>query len=62
MAIESLKKKATVILIVALFAIGFLTLAFRYPTGMEGVRVAVYNDRGAIASSSTALLNMFRWM
>ena len=56
------KKKGTAVLIVALFIIGSLTLAFTYPTGMEGVRVAVYNDRGAMPSSSSALLNMFRWM
>ena len=62
MTIESSKKKGAVVLIVALLAIGSLTLAITYPTGMEGVRVAVYNDRGAMSSSSTALLNMFRWM
>lgn len=62
MTMESSKKKGAVVLIVALFAIGSLTLVLAYPTGMEGVRVAVYNGRGAMSSGSTALLNMFRWM
>ncbi|MFX0106748.1 MAG: BPL-N domain-containing protein [Candidatus Hodarchaeota archaeon] len=62
MTIESSKKKGAVVLIVALIVIGSLALAFTNPTGMEGVRVAVYNGRGAMLSSSTALLNMFRWM
>ncbi len=62
MTMESSKKKGAVVLIVALFAIGSLTLVLAYPTGMEGVRVAVYNGRGAMPSGSTALLNMFRWM
>jgi len=62
MTMESSKKKGAVVLIVALLAISSLILVFRYPTGMEGVRVAVYNDRGAMPSSATALLNMFLWM
>jgi len=62
MTIGVSKKQGTAALIVVLFVIGSLALAFRFPTGMEGVRVAVYNDRGAMPSSSTALLNMFRWM
>ncbi|MFX1483560.1 MAG: BPL-N domain-containing protein [Promethearchaeota archaeon] len=56
------KKGAVVALVVILVVAGSLTLAFTYPTGMEGVRVAVYSDRGALASSAAALLNMFRWM
>jgi glutamine amidotransferase-like uncharacterized protein len=56
------KKKSAVAIVVALVVIGSLALALRYPTGMEGVRVAVYNDRGVLASSAVALLNMFRWM
>ncbi len=62
MTITVSKKKAIATLIVIFFAIGTLILAIRFPTGMEGVRVAVYYDRGAMPSSSTALLNMFRWM
>jgi glutamine amidotransferase-like uncharacterized protein len=62
MAIGSSKKKGAVAMIVALIVIGSLTLVIRFPTGMEGVRVAVYNDRGALPDSATALLNMFRWM
>ncbi|MBE0526535.1 MAG: hypothetical protein IH631_06300 [Candidatus Thorarchaeota archaeon] len=45
-----------------LFAVGSLTLAIRLPTGMEGVRVAVYKDSGVLPDSASALLNMFRWM
>jgi glutamine amidotransferase-like uncharacterized protein len=56
------RKKGAAAIIVILFAVGSLTLAFTYPTGMEGVRVAVYNDSGVLYSSAEALLNMFRWM
>jgi len=56
------KVKGAAILIVILIAVGGFALLYRNPTGMEGVRVAVYNDRGAMPSSSLALLNMFRWM
>jgi glutamine amidotransferase-like uncharacterized protein len=56
------KKKGAVAIIVVLFVVGSLALAIRYPTGMEGVRVAVYNGRGVLPSSAIALLNMFRWM
>jgi glutamine amidotransferase-like uncharacterized protein len=59
---ETSKKKGAAAIIVILFAVGSLTLAFSYPTGMEGVRVAVYNGRGILQSSAVALLNMFRWM
>ncbi len=62
MTLDSSKKKGTVVLIVALLVVGSLALTYRFPTGMEGVRVAVYNGRGAMPSGSTALLNMFRWM
>ncbi|MGY5880136.1 MAG: BPL-N domain-containing protein [Candidatus Thorarchaeota archaeon] len=62
MTIGVSKKKGIATLIVIVFAIGTLVLAIRFPTGMEGVRVAVYNDRGAMPSSSLALLNMFLWM
>lgn len=56
------KKKSAAVLIVALVAIGSLSIALRFPTGMEGVRVAIYNDSGVLESSAVALLNMFRWM
>lgn len=62
MALGSTKLKGAAILVVILVVIGGGVLLIRIPTGMEGVRVAVYNDRGAMPSSSTALLNMFRWM
>ncbi len=62
MTLDSSKKKGAVILIVALLVVGSLALTIRFPTGMEGVRVAVYNGRGSLLSSSVALLNMFRWM
>lgn len=62
MNLDSSKKKGAVVLIVALLVVGTLALTVRFPTGMEGVRVAVYNGRGSLPSSSLALLNMFRWM
>jgi len=39
-----------------------LVLVIRLPTGMEGTRVAIYYDRGALPSSATALFNMYSWM
>ncbi|MFW9958398.1 MAG: BPL-N domain-containing protein [Candidatus Odinarchaeota archaeon] len=62
MKLDSSKKKGAVVLIVALLVVGSLALTVKFPTGMEGVRVAVYNGRGFLPSSSVALLNMFRWM
>jgi len=56
------KKSGVVVLIVALLVVGSLAVVLTYPTGMEGVRVAVYNDSGVLPDSATALLNMFRWM
>jgi len=61
-AIGASKLKGAAVLIVILIAVGGVALLYRAPTGMEGVRVAVYNDRGAMPSSSLALRNMFRWM
>jgi len=61
-SIGASKLKGAAVLIVILIAVGGFALLYRNPTGMEGVRVAVYNDRGAMPSSSVALLNMFRWM
>jgi glutamine amidotransferase-like uncharacterized protein len=62
MTIGLSKKRGAVALIIVLFAIGSLALAFNRPTGMEGVRVAVYNGRGVLLSSATALFSMFQWM
>jgi len=62
MSLDSSKKKGAVVLIVVLLVVGSLALTIRSPTGMEGIRVAVYNGRGSLLSSSVALLNMFRWM
>jgi glutamine amidotransferase-like uncharacterized protein len=62
MTIGVSRKQGTAALIVVLFVVGSLTLFVRFPTGMEGARVAVYNGRGAMSSSSAALLNMFLWM
>jgi len=56
------KKQGTVVFVVLILVVGFLAVAIRTPTGMEGVRVAVYNDHGVLSHSATALLNMFRWM
>jgi glutamine amidotransferase-like uncharacterized protein len=56
------KKQATVVFIVLILVVGSLALTIRTPTGMEGVRIAVYNDHGVLSHSATALLNMFRWM
>jgi glutamine amidotransferase-like uncharacterized protein len=62
LSIGASKLKGAVVLIVVLVGVGGFALLYRNPTGMEGVRVAVYNDRGAMPSSSVALLSMFRWM
>ena len=62
MALGISKKQAMAIAVVAIIAIGSLTLILPHPTGMEDVRVAVYNDRGVLPSSATALLYMFQWM
>ena len=62
MAISVSKKQGTVVFVVVLLIVGSLTLAIQQPTGMEGVRVAVYNDSRVLPSSASALLNMFRWM
>ena len=62
MKLGSSKKKGAVALIVVLFVIGSLGIMFGFPTGMEGVRVAIYNGSGVLPSSAVALLNMFRWM
>jgi len=56
------KKQGAVVLVALLLVVGSLTLALRNPTGMEGIRVAVYNDTGVLQHSATALLNMFLWM
>jgi len=56
------KKQGAVVLVVLLLVVGSLTLVLRNPAGMEGIRVAVYNDTGVLQSSATALLNMFLWM
>ena len=62
MNIRGRKKQGVVVLVVMLVVVGSLTLVIRPPTGMEGVRVAVYNDYRVLPSSASALLNMFRWM
>lgn len=62
MTMDASKLKGAAVLFVILIAVGGFALLYRTSTGMEGVRVAVYNDRGALPSSSTALLNMFLWM
>ena len=45
-------------LVVLLLVVGSLTLVLRNPTGMEGIRVAVYSDTGVLPHSATALPNM----
>ena len=62
MNIRGRKKQGIVVLVVMLVVVGSLTLVIRPPTGMEGVRVAVYNDSRVLPSSASATLNMFRWM
>lgn len=62
MPIGPSKIKGAAVLVVILVAIGGLILVINNPTGMEGVRVAVYKDRGVLPDSATALLNMFEWM
>ena len=56
------KKQGIATLFVIIIAIGCLAITLPRSTGMEDVRVAVYNDRGVLLSSATALLNMFQWM
>lgn len=54
-------KTGGAIVIVAVLAL--TTLAFLpMPTGLEGVRVAIYTDRGVDATSRIALEKMFSWM
>ncbi|TFH05175.1 MAG: hypothetical protein E4H14_13300, partial [Candidatus Thorarchaeota archaeon] len=62
MVLRGKKKQGTVVLVVMLVIVGSLALAIRPSTGMEGVRVAVYNGNGVLPDSASALLNMFRWM
>ncbi len=56
------KKQGTAILIIICIVVGSLAFILPRSTGMEDVRVAVYNDTGVLPSSATALLNMFQWM
>ena len=44
MAIEISKKQGIAISIIIIIAVGSLTLLIPHSTGMEDVRVAVYND------------------
>jgi glutamine amidotransferase-like uncharacterized protein len=60
MARQSVKIGFAVILMATLLitAVTFIPLT----TGMEGVQVAIYTDRGVQATSRIALQNMFEWM
>ncbi|UCH03796.1 MAG: hypothetical protein JSW05_09380 [Candidatus Thorarchaeota archaeon] len=55
------KQGSAVILVVLILLVG-VPLVFRTPTGMEGVRVAVYFDSSVHSHSAKALENMFQWM
>ncbi|NHJ12322.1 MAG: hypothetical protein EAX95_01545 [Candidatus Thorarchaeota archaeon] len=60
MARQSLKIGFAVILMATLL---IAAVAFAPPTtGMEGVQVAIYTDRGVQATSRVALQSMFEWM
>ncbi|MFX0108588.1 MAG: hypothetical protein ACFE7R_09910 [Candidatus Hodarchaeota archaeon] len=55
--------KKTVIAVVVISSLVLSTLLIiQAPTGMERVRVAIYDDRGVAAISAIAMENMFNWM
>jgi glutamine amidotransferase-like uncharacterized protein len=60
MARQSLKIGIAVVLVATLLiaAVAFASL----PTGMEGIQVAIYTDRGVQTTSRVALQSMFEWM
>ena len=62
MALEISRKQGIAISIVIIVVVGSLAFLIPRSTGMEDVRVAIYNDRGVLPSSAVALLSMFRWM
>jgi len=55
------KRTAIAILIIAAVTIPTVAI-LATPTGMEGVQVYIYTDRGIRATSQIALEHMFRWM
>ncbi len=59
--LTSYKKQIIAVIIVTVFAASaFIVLGT--PTGMEDVRVAIYDGGGILPSSKDALDNMFAWM
>ncbi|UCH03606.1 MAG: hypothetical protein JSW05_08375 [Candidatus Thorarchaeota archaeon] len=59
--LTSYRKQVIAVILVTVFAVSAV-IVLGTPTGMEDVRVAIYDGGGTLSSSKIAVDNMFAWM